>query len=271
MNRVGRSAVVERRLLEISGSADIARERGAAAERDVGTGDHDPYGLNVPAGGNDIKHVTGHDSACRDVLHVDDWRFGGDGDRLFDGADFHFPVDRRGEVRRQLDAVALDGVEAWQCEGDGVGAGPKRLDLVLTRPVRHAASRFFDERRAGDFNRDAGQDGPRRISDRSRNRAGLSQRGSWQRCERQGHNSGPYETAHSSLPSSARMCRSNVRAPPRSSSYARKLLPLFTENKNCVAGPPARFQFFVSTVDVLRKPTYRPDGRSGILHPPPPH
>ena len=40
--------------------------------------------------------------------HVDDRRGAGDGDRLLEGADAEFGVDRRGELRRQLQAVALE-------------------------------------------------------------------------------------------------------------------------------------------------------------------
>ena len=65
-------------------------------------------------------HFARHHRARRDALDVDDRRFGGDGDRLFDRADFQVGVDGRGEVGGQFDALALDGVEARQREGDRV-------------------------------------------------------------------------------------------------------------------------------------------------------
>jgi hypothetical protein len=49
-----------------------------------------------------------------DVLHVDDRRLAGDRDRLGDGAHLQIGVDVRGEVRRQLDALAAHRREAGQ-------------------------------------------------------------------------------------------------------------------------------------------------------------
>src|SRR5262245_59231230 len=55
--------------------------------------------------------LTEHELALR-VLDVDDWRFAGDRDRLFERADAHVGVDRCREGPGQLDALALDGIEA---------------------------------------------------------------------------------------------------------------------------------------------------------------
>ena len=61
-----------------------------------------------------------HHALARRALHVHDRRFTGDGDRLFERTDPHVGVHRRDERAGQLDAFALDGVEARQRERDVV-------------------------------------------------------------------------------------------------------------------------------------------------------
>ena len=70
-------------------------------------GNHDADRLDVAAGRNRVDHVARHHRARRDVLHVDDRRFGGDGDRFLERADLHVGVDGGGEVRRQLEPSRL--------------------------------------------------------------------------------------------------------------------------------------------------------------------
>ena len=91
------------------------------------------------------------------ALHVDDRRFAGDRDRLFEGADFQVAVDGGDEGASQLDAVALDGAEARQREGDRVGAGTEIDDAVLAGVVADDRADFFNQHRAGRFNRYAGK------------------------------------------------------------------------------------------------------------------
>ena len=67
----------------------------------------------------------------------------GDGDRLFDRADLQVRVDRRREVGRQLDVVALDDAEARQRERDGVGAGPQLRRFWYWPALSVTADRVF--------------------------------------------------------------------------------------------------------------------------------
>ena len=88
-------------------------------------------------------HVAADRRLPPDALHVDDRRLAGDGDRFRERADPQIRVDRGGERAGQLDALALDGAEAGQREGDGVGAGPQIDDAVLAGAVGDGATRTF--------------------------------------------------------------------------------------------------------------------------------
>ena len=71
---------------------DAARVRRVAHARN--------QGLNaggVPRAGNRREDVLAHRLLHLRALHVDDRRFAGDGDRLFEGADLQFAVDRGDE------------------------------------------------------------------------------------------------------------------------------------------------------------------------------
>ena len=79
-------AVLERRLLQRSRAAHVARERATAADGEHRAGNHDADCLDVAPCREDVQYFPGHDVAGRDALRVNDWRLAGDGDRLFDRA-----------------------------------------------------------------------------------------------------------------------------------------------------------------------------------------
>ena len=85
----------------------------------------------------------------------------------------HRDVHRRREPGAELDAVALDRREAGQREGHRVGAGPKVDDGVATFAVGRDRADFFDQRRAGGFDRHARHRQARRVADHARDAAGL--------------------------------------------------------------------------------------------------
>ena len=95
-----------------------------------------------------------------DVLNVHDGGLAGDGDRLLEGAHAQVDIDRRCEVRRQLDAVALDRAEPRQGERDAVGAGQQIDDLVLTLIIGNNGANLFDQDGTAGFHRNAGQHPP---------------------------------------------------------------------------------------------------------------
>ena len=78
-----------------------------------------------------------------------------------------------GEVRRQLDALAHDGLETGKREGHRVGAGPEREDRVLTVAARCGRADLFDQRRTGGFDGDAGHHGAGVVFDGAADGAGL--------------------------------------------------------------------------------------------------
>ena len=106
---------------------------------------------------NGGEDVLAHRLLNLRALDVDDWRFTGHRDRLFEGADLQVAVDRRDKRAGQLDAFALDGAEARQREGNGVGAGQKIDDAVLAGIVADDRADLFNQDRARGFDRDAGQ------------------------------------------------------------------------------------------------------------------
>ena len=142
LHRVGRSAVLQRRLLQVARAADVARQRAAAAERDRRARNHDADRLMLrPVG---IESSTSRVITVRVVMFCTSTTgdSAGHGDRLFDGADLQFGVDRRREVGGQFDAVALDDAEAGQREGDGVGAGTQAVILYCPVPSVTAERTF---------------------------------------------------------------------------------------------------------------------------------
>ena len=100
----------------------------------------------------------------------------------------------------QLDAVALDGREARQREGDRVHARPQVDDLVLPRAVGHHTAGLLDQHIAGRLDRHARQHRARRVFHQPRNRALCVRDGGHQRqtCQRGNHHSHK-STRHPSL------------------------------------------------------------------------
>jgi hypothetical protein len=100
-------------------------------------------------------------------LDVDDRRLAGNGDRLLDGADPQLDVHGGYATSRNLEPVAFDGAESRQRERQVVRAGPQVDDLVLPGAVGDDGADLLDERGAGCFDGDAGEDGTGRIPDDS--------------------------------------------------------------------------------------------------------
>ena len=104
------------------------------------------------------------------ALDVDHRRLAADRHRFLEGADPQIGIDRRGERSGQLDAVALDRVEAGQTEGDGIGARREADDPILARAIGYRRADFFSEDRAGHLDGDSGQDAARGVLDHPGNR-----------------------------------------------------------------------------------------------------
>src|SRR5207253_3689818 len=102
-------------------------------------------------------------SLLDDVLDVHDGSLAGDGDRLLEAADAEIDVDRCGEIRRQLDTVALDRTEADEREGHAVGAGEQIDEFILTLIVGDNGASFFDQDRTAGFHGDAVQHAARGV------------------------------------------------------------------------------------------------------------
>ena len=82
----------------------------------------------------------------------------------FSCADAHVGVDRGRERAGQLDAVALEGVEAGNREGDRVGPRPQVDDLVLSAAVGDDAADLLDQRGARGFDSHARQHRSGRVA-----------------------------------------------------------------------------------------------------------
>ena len=127
--------------------------------------------LNVAsAGRHGVEELLRQHLLGDGLLHVDDWRGGRDRDGFLDRPNGQLAVDRRREVRRQLDAFALDRRKPGKRKRDGVGAGTQIEDLVLSLCVSGRGAHLLDERGARDFDGHAGQDGATCVFDDARNR-----------------------------------------------------------------------------------------------------
>ena len=130
------------------------------------------------------------------ALDVDDRRFAGDRDRLFERADSQIGVDRGDEVAAQLDAFALHRVETGQRERHGVGAGTKIDDAILTGVVADDRAVLLDQDGTGRFNRDARQHRAGRILDDAGD-GGLRERSRGKQQDHQeGRHRSPREDTH---------------------------------------------------------------------------
>ena len=96
---------------------------------------HDPDGRPVLGGRHRVDGFLLHHLPLDHVLRVDDRGGARNGDRLFQRADAEVGVHVGGELRLNLDALALDGREPSQGEGDGVHAGTQVDDVVAALRV----------------------------------------------------------------------------------------------------------------------------------------
>jgi hypothetical protein len=128
----------EIRLLHRLRSADIRR-----GQRDAD--DELPDRLNRVRARHRVENLTRQHLRLDVALDVDDRRLAGDGHGLFHRADLQVGIDRRGEVRRQLDRFAFDGRETREGEGQRVDAGPQIFDLVCAVGIGRRRPHLFDE------------------------------------------------------------------------------------------------------------------------------
>src|SRR4029450_2397743 len=105
------------------------------------------------------------------VLHVDQRRRARDGHRFLDGADAHLRVDRRREVRGQLDPILDERAESLERERHLVEAWTEIDDRVSTLRVGIDRTGFLDQRRTRRLYRDTGQHTATRILDQAGDRA----------------------------------------------------------------------------------------------------
>ena len=154
-----------------------------------------------------LEHVVVQRHFPFGALDVHDRGFAGDGDRFRERADLEIGVDRRRERPGQLDALALEGAESRQREGDRVGPGPQILDPILPGPVADRRSYFLDQCRAGGLDVDAGEDGPGRVLHRARDDR-LCEGGGWNHADRRQQCQGPRDRAH--LPPHSSLARVNA-------------------------------------------------------------
>ena len=124
-----------------------------------------------PARRNRIHQLALQDRRVLRALDVDDGRAAGDGDRLFERSNLQFHVDRRGEVGRQVDAVADQRGEAGERERHFVEAGPEIAYRVASLLVGDRFAGPLDERRARRLHRNARQNAAAGVSDQSRDGA----------------------------------------------------------------------------------------------------
>ena len=135
-------------LLGHARAADVGR-----AGPDSGRQDADRH--DVARHRQRVDDVAGDDLRSRRLLHVDLRCLTGDGNRLFERADFHVGVDRDDDFRRHLDGLARDSAEAGERKGQLVGAGAQRVDAIASLVVGDRRANFFDDRGARGFDRDA--------------------------------------------------------------------------------------------------------------------
>jgi hypothetical protein len=104
-------------------------------------------------------------------VDVDHRRTAGHGDRFFEGAHFQIRVDGGGEIRRKLQPLTLEGLEAGECKCHDIRAGAEIDDPVLPLTIGRHGAGFFNEDIAGGFYRDTRKYGSRRVPDDTGNRA----------------------------------------------------------------------------------------------------
>ena len=120
--------------------------------------------------GNRVEDVARKHRRARVALDVHDGRGAGHRHGFLHGPDFQLGVDGRDEAGRQLDVVALIGVEAGQRDRDGVHARTEVHDLVRAQRIGDDGARPLDERRTGRLHRRARKNCAGRVPDDARNR-----------------------------------------------------------------------------------------------------
>ena len=115
---------VVRRRHAVRGHVGLLHRARAAdvGQAQVDAGDELADRLNHAAARQVVDRVAIEDLGVHGRRRVDDRRLAGDRDRLGQLADAQVGVDGRRELGREDDALAPDGLEARQREGDDVGA-----------------------------------------------------------------------------------------------------------------------------------------------------
>ena len=134
--------------------------------------------------GDRRDHIPVDDGLHSRALDINDRRFAGDRDGLFERADSKLDADRGDEVTTQLDAFTFDGVETRKRERQRVGAGAKIDDAILTGVVADDRARALDQDGTCGFNRDTRQHGAGRIPDHAGD-GGLRERSRGQKQDHQ--------------------------------------------------------------------------------------
>ena len=149
--------------------------RGSRAAHRLGVGFHanrERAQLGVgPAGRNRIDQLALQNGRVLRALDVDNGRVAADRDRLFERSKVQFHVDRRGEVGRQIDAVAHQRGEAGERERHFVEAGPQIDNRVSALLVGDRVADPLDQRGARGLDGHAGQNAAARILDDARDGA----------------------------------------------------------------------------------------------------
>ena len=120
-------------------------------------GDELPHPLNRAAGRHRVEHVAREHLGLGRALHVHDRGCARDGQRFLKAADLHLRIQRHREIRRQLDAFALDRRETFERKRHGVDTGSQIHQAVSAAAIGDRGLRFLDERRARRFDGHTGQ------------------------------------------------------------------------------------------------------------------
>jgi hypothetical protein len=144
----------------------LLHRAGAAGIRQVQIDSHHelPHSLNAAAGRNQIDRFAIEHGSLGRRRHVDDRRRARDRNGLFERADAELGVQRRGKLRRQLQAITAEGLEPGQCERDRVGARPQIRDAVAAVAVGDGGFDFLDQDIARRFDRHARHRSAGRVS-----------------------------------------------------------------------------------------------------------
>ena len=144
--------------------ADVLDERPADVIAAAHGVRHHPRQAKVVAGARQrVDHLGVQHPLLRRAADVHHWRFPGDRDRFLERAHPHLAIDVGNPRAAERDALALDGVESGQREGDHVGAGAKVDELVATVGVGDGRPDFFNQHGTGGFDSNPGHHGTRGV------------------------------------------------------------------------------------------------------------